>query len=100
MPADAIACYAPWHLYGDAWGIYVSEPMLTGFAASIAALTGAPIARLAPLALRQVLEHEWVHFGFEVAGTEIEDVLGRLVYAGYVRYRFGIPHDYYDTGPL
>ena len=100
LPADAIAVYAPWHLYGDAWGIYVSEPMLTGFTASLAALTEAPIGLVAPLALRQILEHEWTHFAFEVAGTEIEDVLGRFVYGGYVRYRFGRPEPYYSNGPL
>jgi hypothetical protein len=100
LPVDAIAAYAPWHLYGDAWGIYVSEPLLTGFAAALAELTRAPLERLAPLALRQILEHEWTHFAFEVTGTEIEDVLGRFLYSGYVRYRFGMPEPTWSDGPL
>lgn len=100
LPADAIAVYRPWHLWEDDWGIYVSEEALTLFTAGLAQLTGASLGQLAPLALRQILEHEWIHFAFEVAAAEIGDALGEAVYVGYVRERFGRADTRYSIGPL
>jgi hypothetical protein len=39
---------------------------------------------LAPFVLRQVIAHEQVHFAWEVAGTEIEDILGEPAYRPYL----------------
>ena len=100
MPADAIAVYRPWHLHAEHWGIYVSAEALAAFAGALSTLTSVPPARIAPLALRQILEHEWTHFAFEIAGTEIEDVLGRLVYPDYVLNRFSTPVPRWSNGPL
>jgi hypothetical protein len=99
LPADAIAVYRPWHLNGEDWGIYVSELALTVFTAGLAQLTGGSIPQLAPLALRQILEHEWTHFAFEVAGTEIGDALSAIVYPSYVTERFNASNRPY-VGPL
>lgn len=100
LPADAIAVYAPWHFYGDHWGIYVNERLLGGFAEALARLTNTPLRQIAPLAHHQVLEHEWVHFAFEIAGTEIEDAVGASRYREYARYGYGNPDPSLSLGPL
>jgi hypothetical protein len=88
LSADVIAVYRPWHQHGEDWGIYFNDVALTVFAAELARLTGTEIGRLAPLVVRQVLEHECTHFAFEVAGTEISDALSQNVYPDYVKRRF------------
>lgn len=97
---EHIAVYRPWHIYGPEWGVYISEPMLIAFAGALAQLTASTPTAVAPLALRQVLAHEWTHFAFEVAATEIEDVLDRPCYEDYLRpERFGRP-SVWTAGPL
>jgi hypothetical protein len=78
----------------------VNERLLGGFAQAIATLTGAPLRQVAPLAHHQILEHEWVHFAFEIAGTEVEDAIGTSRYREYALYEFGIPVPPLTSGPL
>lgn len=99
LSADAIAVYRPRHLHGDHWGIYISAEALTVFTGGLSRCTGAPLGNLAPFALRQILAHEATHFAFEVAATEVEDVLDRLVYPGYVLHRFST-HSSWSQGPV
>lgn len=96
---DAIAAYRPWHAFRSIWGIVINEYELGCFAAAIAEEAKAHPARVAPFVLRQVLAHEFVHFGFEVAATEIQDLLGEPLYLAYLHQRFGAPNRW-STGPL
>jgi hypothetical protein len=96
---DAIAVYRPWHVHREEWGIAIDELELGQFVASIATYAKLSPARLAPLVTRQVLAHENVHFSFEVAATEIEDLLGEPRYLAYLSGRFGGPNRW-SSGPL
>ena len=98
--ADMVACYRPWHVWGKGWGIWINEPALRSFTAWIAKSAGIEAATLAPLVLRQVLEHEWTHFSFEVVGAHIEHILqGVTLYRAYVTWRYSRPSRW-SPGPL
>jgi len=96
---DAIAAYLPWHFFYEDWGVYVFQPEFFGFVRDVAVLVGLPEPRLAPLAFRQVLWHEWTHFAFEVTATEIEDVTGIGCYRDYSGARYGSA-THWSSGPL
>jgi hypothetical protein len=96
---DAIARYKPWHAFRSAWGIEINNHYLDLFVEAIADECGAAPGRLAPFVLRQVLAHEYVHFSFEVAATEIEDLFGEPRYLRYLTQRFGWPNRW-SSGPL
>lgn len=99
MSADTLAVYRPWHLHGDRWGIVVHEEALLGYTAGLARAAGGSPARFAPFALRQILAHEHAHFAFEVAASQIEDILGEPRYITYLAHRYGAPNRWSD-GPL
>jgi hypothetical protein len=92
MTADIVAVYRPWHFWREDWGIYVNAIGLAAYADRIAHEANIPRPLIEPLAYRQVLRHELVHFAFEVAATEMEDLLQRPLYVSYVRRRFGAPN--------
>lgn len=83
-PVDAVALYRPYHEFREAWGIFVYERRFFELAASLAAHCSTSTGLLAPFVLRQVIAHEQVHFAWEVAGTEIEDILGEPAYRPYL----------------
>jgi hypothetical protein len=85
---DSVASYRPWHVHGRRWGVYFSASYTLALSAATARELGEPVWRVAPLVLRQVLRHELVHFAFEVAGTQIEDVLGCPRYLSYLHDRY------------
>jgi hypothetical protein len=85
--ADQVAIYRPYHEYREAWGIFVYEKLFVRLASSIGGWCGTSGAVVAPFVLRQVIAHEQVRFAWEVAGTEIEDVLGYPAYRPYLHIR-------------
>ena len=96
---DAVAAYFPWHFFEASWGIRIYERPFYGFAADLASLAGHPLPTMLPIVLLEVLQHEWTHFAFEVAATEIEDVVDYPLYGSYSRTRYARPTDW-STGPL
>lgn len=95
---DAVAFYAPWHFYGNDWGIYFT----TGFAdflIDIAHYANQPPSVVEPFVVYQVLAHELTHFEFEVVATELEATLERSLYREYCLFRFALPTRW-DASPL
>jgi hypothetical protein len=86
IPADAIAVYAPWHVYRDDFGAYIQEQPLLELASRMADDLGVSFAEIAPHGLRQIVLHEQAHFMFEVAATELEDVAEEWLYPAYVNH--------------
>jgi hypothetical protein len=99
VKADWVAVYRPWHIHGTEWGIAISELALSSYAEVVAMDAGASRGQLAPLILRQVLAHEHSHFGFEVAGTQLEDAHNKPLYRSYFHYRYRRPTQW-TQGPL
>jgi hypothetical protein len=95
--ADAIAHYKPWHLWGEDWGIYFFAKPFRDFVASTAQLSGANYGQLEPFVMRQILEHEYTHFEFEVVGTKLEAIYEKPLYRSYMFDRFA--HHTRWTGP-
>jgi hypothetical protein len=96
---DFVAAYRPWHVHGRRWGVYFDGPHTLALSAATARSVGEPLWRIAPLVLRQVYSHELVHFAFEVAGMQIEDVIGRPRYVAYLHNRYS-QMTAYGPGPL
>lgn len=96
---DAVAAYRPWHTHHHRWGIVVNAWQLGAFTGAVAQAARVRPARLAPFVLRQVLAHEHVHFSFELAATEIEDLLGEPRYVHYATGRYELPNRW-TPGPL
>jgi hypothetical protein len=81
--------------------VYVFERPLLAFTRTIAEACQEDSRRLAPLVFRQVLEHEWTHFDFEVIATGFEEVLVEPRYVSYSWLRFHLPYlELTETGPL
>jgi hypothetical protein len=87
---DAVAFYAPWHFYGEEWGIYFT-PGFADFLNDIAHYAGQPPSAVEPFVVYQVLAHELTHFEFEVVATELEATLERSLYREYMLLRFALP---------
>lgn len=85
VPADAVAVYAPWHIYGVDYGAYLRQEKILGLAGRMAEDLGCHIEAIAPHVLRQIVLHEQAHFMFEVAAGELEDVRGNWLYREYAR---------------
>jgi hypothetical protein len=99
LGADTIACYLPWHVYHDAWGIVINQEALECFTTLVAREANVEPSKISPLVLGQILEHEYTHFTFELAGTTIEDIVGEPRYLRYVMERYGKPNRW-TSGPL
>lgn len=98
--ADAVAIYRPWHFFRDEWGIEIYEHNLLRFTHQIAeAMCESPYL-LAPIVFRQVLEHEYAHFDFEVIATRFEDVTADPCYREYCLSRYALRVRDEQTGPL
>jgi len=89
---NAFAVYRPWHLWREAWGIYISERGLATYAEHIARVGSFDRSEIAPMAYRQLVRHELTHFSFEVAATQLEDALGQELYSSYLRERYSAPN--------
>lgn len=84
LPADAIAVYAPWHIYRDDFGAYIKEDELLALASRVAEDLMVGFSEIAPHILRQIVLHEQAHFMFEIAAAEVEDVSEEWLYRRYV----------------
>jgi hypothetical protein len=96
---DVVASYAPWHFYGDDWGIYFWATAFRNFANDVAFLARQPVSVVEPFVFHQVLEHERTHFEFEILGTELDRLLEEPCYRTYLFWRFQHP-THWSNGPL
>ena len=98
MPADAMACYRPFHSSPfDQWGIYISVHALLDYYRLLRdayrSVQSLPLEMLAALVLFEIFHHEFFHHLVEVAATTMEVVLAaagapRPVYLQYKARRY------------
>ena len=87
----AVAFYAPWHFYGEDWGIYLG-PLFPDFLTDIAFHAVQPTSVVEPFVVEQLLAHEQTHFEFEVVATELEAMVERSLYREYLFFSYNAPN--------
>lgn len=70
MGPETLACYLPWHASGRDWGIVLNQQSIDQYAQRTADMCGTYLNRVRPIVVLQILEHEYVHFDFEVIACQ------------------------------
>ncbi len=96
---ETLACYLPWHIFRPVWGIVLNQSSLDQYAQRFADQCGCSLNEIRPLVVQQVIQHEYVHFDFEVIATQVEDALGEHRYVEYVWNRYWNANNW-TNGPL
>ncbi len=84
VPADAMACYLPFHVWGERWGIYLSLSRILYFAEKMALSYSQESSMLGNLeimlqcALFEMFHHEYFHHIVESTVTTLEIVAAAL----------------------
>lgn len=78
VPSDALACYLPFHLWGNRWGIYISVPRLLHYAERAFRVCARELIVLGNMesilrcSLFEIFQHEFFHHVVESTATTLE----------------------------